>query len=432
MPPTPTPSAMATWFQSTPPVSGRRCRRASVWTCSFCEFQSTPPVSGRRCLAPAAIRIAKSSFNPRPPFPGGDAGARRNRRIRLRLVSIHAPRFREAMRTKVSKAGASSRVSIHAPRFREAMPHSAAMKTSRSTFQSTPPVSGRRCDWLRGEARINKASFNPRPPFPGGDAKTEDDVDPFTTVSIHAPRFREAMPWSIRSICQMAGLFQSTPPVSGRRCPYESSRKCWRGCFNPRPPFPGGDAEHEDPIYCGDIVSIHAPRFREAMPSTRAAKAATFLFQSTPPVSGRRCTSCSKTTRAMRGFNPRPPFPGGDARPIKRPARPYRSFNPRPPFPGGDAFRGRHDYHHHTCFNPRPPFPGGDAIARRLLICVMPVSIHAPRFREAMPDRLANPPPSVGVSIHAPRFREAMRGSGGVTITTTSFNPRTPFPGGDA
>ena len=36
-----------------------------------------------------------------------------------------------------------------------------------------------------------------------------------------------------------------------------------------------------------------------------------------------------------------------------------------------------------------------------------------------------------GVSIHAPRFREAMRDYTGIGGSRTGFNPRPPFPGGD-
>ena len=87
----------------------------------------------------------------------------------------------------------SSSVSIRAPRFREAMPQ---------------------CPNFRATAT---ASFNPRPPFPGGDAV-------------------------LAAVGRRRARFQSAPPVSGRRC------------------------------HAGDVlqvpvpVSIRAPRFREAMP----------------------------------------------------------------------------------------------------------------------------------------------------------------------
>ena len=117
---------------------------------------------------------------------------------------------------RLTHAAATRRVSIHAPRFREAM------------------ISRMLREWCEG-------SFNPRPPFPGGDGGP---------ISPECPRT----------------AFQSTPPVSGRR---------W---------------QHPTPARSSTRVSIHAPRFREAMARVLAAI----------------------TGRALR-FNPRPPFPGGDA-----------------------------------------------------------------------------------------------------------------------
>jgi len=190
------PAAMGGRFQSTPPVSGRRCVLSiPALVASSFMFQSTPPVSGRRCEFSVAKASGNGSFNPRPPFPGGDADSGR---------ALEQP------------AG----VSIHAPRFREAM-------------------QPRMCCRQHATNR-----FNPRPPFPGGDAEAKLDALYSKLVSIHAPRFREAMRCGMgrASVCQR---FQSTPPVSGRRCDA----------------FLGGSAI----VF---IVSIHAPRFREAMLDT--------------------------------------------------------------------------------------------------------------------------------------------------------------------
>ena len=428
-------------FQSTPPVSGRRCLRDKQCPACGSKFQSTPPVSGRRCVkALGAGGVPLGRFNPRPPFPGGDAEDPQGRTER-RAVSIHAPRFREAM----PHGGSTSRqlrccfnprppfpggdaqvlrpgiqhasVSIHAPRFREAMLLLRENQDECGTFQSTPPVSGRRCPATRCSIST-RCSFNPRPPFPGGDAHCHAGAGQHRAVSIHAPRFREAMPrwptccagWRMfQSTPPVSGrrctlpnpssasisLFQSTPPVSGRRClpkaktqtadgkfqstPPVSGRRCRRGSgcvsgparFNPRPPFPGGDARRRRLLPGDSPVSIHAPRFREAMPGHL-------------PRPGNR--------PALR-FNPRPPFPGGDARAAQR--RPGRGccFNPRPPFPGGDAASASRSAACLRCFNPRPPFPGGDArsVARNRVVVF--VSIHAPRFREAMrnPNRRQSP-----------------------------------------
>ena len=108
-------------------------------------FQSTPPVSGRRCGTHGAPPRFGDCFNPRPPFPGGDAAARNFSGYEA-LVSIHAPRFREAMLHLDLRAHQRTAVSIHAPRFREAMRRLNSPRKKPNSFQSTPPVSGRRCD----------------------------------------------------------------------------------------------------------------------------------------------------------------------------------------------------------------------------------------------------------------------------------------------
>ena len=59
--------------------------------------------------------------------------------------------------------------------------------------------------------------------------------------------------------------------------------------FNPRLPLPGGDAAKEKSQSEIDAVSIHASRCREAMPVTLYLRLLFALFQSTPPVAGRRC-----------------------------------------------------------------------------------------------------------------------------------------------
>jgi len=60
-------------------------------------------------------------------------------------------------------------------------------------FQSTPPVAGRRC------------------------VVAPESTPESMTVSIHAPRCREAMPHCGFRV-QVRVMFQSTPPVAGRRC----------------------------------------------------------------------------------------------------------------------------------------------------------------------------------------------------------------------
>ena len=274
-------------------------------------------------------------------------------------------------------------VSIHAPRFREAMPCTVLMSAPDS-------------------------SFNPRPPFPGGDARIEPDVDDSLEVSIHAPRFREAM--QAAAMSRRAALtFQSTPPVSGRRCKTRSPLVTGLRSFNPRPPFPGGDAHQPaEPhvriavsihaprfreamlangcrVVVRPLVSIHAPRFREAMPMPAQVIDLAKWFQSTPPVSGRRCRAgCRRLTR-------------------------HWSFNPRPPFPGGDAPRGWSWVDPTKVSIHAPRFREAMLGAWLYAMLTSVVSIHAPRFREAMPLLWRQSQLAPTVSIHAPRFREAMR-----------------------
>ena len=157
------------------------------------------------------------------------------------------------------------------------------------------------------------------------------------SVSIHAPRCREAMPRPTATPTTDRP-FQSTPLVAERRCSRISIfGRAW-GCFNPRPSLPRGDAspmalaEPQDRVSIhaprcreampvgrvgactGIVVSIHAPRCREAMPRLHGRPTKTKGFQSTPLVAERRCINrYSKPPRTL-CFNPRPSLPRGDAR----------------------------------------------------------------------------------------------------------------------
>ena len=106
------------------------------------------------------------------------------------------------------------------------------------------------------------------------------------------------------------------------------------------------------------------------------------------------------------------------------------SFNPRPPFPGGDARFFSCSNSSTSSFNPRPPFPGGDAVEHYRLVVVRKwVSIHAPRFREAMPMPRQTPLPVLIVSIHAPRFREAMPPEDKALLRLNQFQSTPPVSG---
>ena len=307
-------------------------------------------------------------------------------------VSIHASRFREAMRRRRQRLACQRIVSIHASRFREAM------------------------RWRARCRRLSRRCFNPRLPFPGGDAAA-------TRGHIHGPGcFNPRLPFP-------GGDARLTP----RQSPLPRS-------FNPRLPFPGGDAFQQagEPLFRPvsihasrfreamlpqrrgapgrSVVSIHASRFREAMPwcgSTRAQRRN--MFQSTPPVSGRRCSLYIVGLFFICRFNPRLPFPGGDAPKVGElwhfdkvsihASRFREAMHPKLETPAAE----------HAGFNPRLPFPGGDALGKRLVALRVLVSIHASRFREAMQQRNPDRRRDVVVSIHASRFREAMpAGPGGM------------------
>ena len=162
-----------------------------------------------------------------------------------------------------------------------------AARQARTRFQSTPSVSRGRCSACRIPA-YSLYGFNPRPPFPEGDAGSSHLGAQIQDVSIHALRFQRAMPGTgaagepitwfqstpsvSRGRCAIAprmipteSMFQSTPSVSRGRCHAPSSSPTTKYSFNPRPPFPEGDAQTRQAPGSVSPVSIHALRFQRAM-----------------------------------------------------------------------------------------------------------------------------------------------------------------------
>ena len=117
------------------------------------RFNPRPPFPGSDAIGKYYQGAMPDGFNPRPPFPGSDAGA---------------PRLPEA----------DGNVSIHAPRFRGAMRRTASAIWPSSSFQSTPPVSGERCRSGALPGRLSR-SFQSTPPVSG-----ERCSSPVTTGSI--------------------------------------------------------------------------------------------------------------------------------------------------------------------------------------------------------------------------------------------------------
>ena len=233
----------------------------------------------------------------------------------------------------------------------------------RKRFNPRSPFPGSDAVTVTGAKTFTLIGFNPRSPFPGSDATPSANApSPISRVSIHAPRFRGAMP----------------------RRRYRDDR------FKP-------------------TVSIHAPRFRGAMRNVDCQVGFDLLFQSTLPVSGERC----RHRHFVGFFNAvsihAPRFRGAMLARASSPAESLSCFNPRSPFPGSDASLLRCRSFQSACFNPRSPFPGSDATTQAVGLLDTIVSIHAPRFRGAM------------------RCREPQTRRGGIC-----FNPRSPFPGSDA
>ncbi len=213
-----------------------------------------------------------------------------------------------------------------------------------------------------------------------------------------------------RQVYQLAVVFQSTPPVAGRRCQRDIPRPASEFLFQSTPPVAGRRCEGEgEGKSRGRSVSIHASRCWEAMHNFDSNEGDETMFQSTPPVAGRRCAARFTEKSKPKSFNPRLPLLGGDAPPssfvpavitvsihasrcweamrqqvLKR--RGERCFNPRLPLLGGDARRSACRALCTRPFQSTPPVAGRRCcrLCKRTSTPIR-VSIHASRCWEAMP-----------------------------------------------
>ena len=215
------------------------------------------------------------------------------------------------------------------------MPRSDVATPARLGFQSTPAITGGRCNGNRAAAGCIQVSIHARHYWRAmrafhGSGEFAGVVSIHArhywramhgrcrrrqrhAVSIHARHYWRAMPQALRSI-RFPGGFQSTPAITGGRC-------CSGGSW-------GGQRR----------VSIHARHYWRAMPST-----AQTMFSA---------PAC---------FNPRPPLLAGDAKTPRQSSQRSASFNPRPPLLAGDASHCGVRQWRGTGFNPRPPLLAGDA-----------------------------------------------------------------------
>ena len=346
-------------------------------------------------------------FNPRLLFPEGDAAKGWNAH-RWKPVSIHASCFQKAMPRRSDLVRARPVVSIHASCFQKAMPQRAGTRTAGNPFQSTPPVSRRRCSCVKLSS-LAVSLFQSTPPVSRRRCPrhSRQAIAP-RRVSIHASCFQKAMPKATQ-LCRCESSFQSTPLFPEGDAATAPATTASSVGFNPRLLFPEGDALGRSARNPFILVSIHASCFQKAMLGQTVPAATTMSFQSTPPVSRRRCSLSSGAIVLDNGFNPRLLFPEGDAGGVAEKGWSFGGFNPRLLFPEGDAWE------HIFCW--------WDA----------PVSIHASCFQKAMLnlhvensvfDRFQSTPPvsrrrcrhgrcaaqcDVAVSIHASCFQKAMR-----------------------
>ena len=132
-------------------------------------------------------------FNPRSPFPGSDAFMVLLSFGRVVKFQSTLPVSEERCDIERCVGVGNDKVSIHAPRFRGAMrviARTAGLSYHGFNPRSPFPGSDAGCRVVFGYL---KACFNPRSPFPGSDASHQERHPRASEVSIHAPRFRGAM-----------------------------------------------------------------------------------------------------------------------------------------------------------------------------------------------------------------------------------------------
>ena len=161
------------------------------------------------------------------------------------------------------------------------------------------------------------------------------------SVSIHASRCREAMPRFLK-ISVVRLLFQSTPPVAGRRCALANQGAFEDRMFQSTPPVAGRRCFRDSDC---DVPG----RWFQSTPPVAGRRCLVQFswlnpqngkFQSTPPVAGRRCQLGDITKAAIAEFQSTPPVAGRRCQMAALMCSTCTpSFNPRLPLPGGDATR---------------------------------------------------------------------------------------------
>ncbi len=157
-----------TWFQSTPPVAGRRCLDDLIQRVFRFTFQSTPPVAGRRCVDRHSMSSPRWRFNPRLPLLGGDA---------IVPMPCYAALFSFNPRLPLLGGDAMCRCGTRSKNY---------------CFNPRLPLLGGDASLMRQGSSWMEC-FNPRLPLLGGDAVASRAAKGILSVSIHASRCWEAM-----------------------------------------------------------------------------------------------------------------------------------------------------------------------------------------------------------------------------------------------
>ena len=159
-------------------------------------------------------------------------------------------------------------------------------------------------------------------------------------------------------------MFQSTPAITGGRCYWFARRRSSSDCFNPRPPLLAGDATLRQALEAPQTVSIHARHYWRAMLFDTVQTFFAGAFQSTPAITGGRCTTPLGVMLAPSCFNPRPPLLAGDALNWQMQGANFGLFQSTPAITGGRCFLScvRATF---ALFQSTPAITGGRCLARR-------------------------------------------------------------------
>ena len=334
----------------------------------------------------ALARFSRSSnFNPRSPC--GERPWRLDARVRVRQISIHAPRV--GSDEGQARNARQHDISIHAPR----VGSDATALSRRGRAFHFNPRSPRGSDaghgvWIRATTRCSGAwNFNPRSLC----GERRSALSNATASSEFQSTLHVRGATSRSRFSALPRLFQSTLPVRGAtRDPHDVVRQ-----------------RH---------ISIHAPcagsDFASRILSAHAAS-----FQSTLPVRG-ATAFVSWLQDGQTDFNPR--SPRGE-RPAKNQERgKHMHFNPRSP--RGERRDSRGVCAEHGGISIHAPRVGSDYVDVPL-VHIGHISIHAPRVgSDSPPDR--RPTPAGYFNPRSPRGERRRRSH--MVGKEGHFNPRSP------